>query len=149
MIYSATGGGRTFSKVMDKKKCSSSNKLVKGYVSSANACANKCNGDSSMFTYATREFGSAAECSSNGCKCVCEKGATDGGTCSYSDDNNYKLYKYIGSTIFQTYFVLLLDIPQYANIALLLLRSSTRSTINKNVICERICKISKFIRFWS
>ena len=81
----------------------------KGYLSDVDSCAEACNGESSMFTFGTNDFG-FKKCRYNetihdtlydGCECRCQLLAHPNGTCEkgLSGSPGYRLYKIQKGTI--------------------------------------------------
>ena len=92
--------------VADKTECRGSEKDM-GYISTADECSKKCKGQSSMFSFGTRDYGDS-RCGFTGCKCFCETSASMDGTCSQVSHNGYRLYKYkTDGKISFVYFVLI------------------------------------------
>ena len=61
-------------------------------IKTAEECANKCSGLSSMFAFGTNDFGTQ-RCDLNGfCKCICETSATKEGFCHQMSHSGYRLY---------------------------------------------------------
>ena len=87
-----------WAKIADKKECGGSEES-KGTKKTLEECAKSCKGISSLFIYATNDFGSKY-CKTNGmedCPCYCETSSTDG-RCKMGqliDNGAYKLYKYV------------------------------------------------------
>ena len=83
-----------FQQVKDKTECTGDEE-DKGYLKRVEDCAINCNGVSSMFSYGTKKWGDS-RCNQDGCKCLCELGATSSGTCNEKNHLGYDLYKYTG-----------------------------------------------------
>ena len=66
-----------------------------------NQCASACEGESSLFVYATKDYGERV-CNSirkSGCDCYCQTQATPDGKCNQIDNSYFRLYAYTGNMI--------------------------------------------------
>ena len=82
-----------WSLVAEKQECSGS-EVYKGEVQTIEECGSICKGIASMFIFGTNDFGNN-QCFSDGCRCYCETGATDQGTCEIMNNHDgFRLYKY-------------------------------------------------------
>ena len=78
--------------VVEKEECSGSENY-KGYLQSVKECASTCEGIASMFAFGTNDFG-VSRCTEEGCKCLCETGATESGICDRQSHYGFRLYQY-------------------------------------------------------
>ena len=78
------------------KKCTFEQDSQHKCATSVKDCAMACNGVSSMFALGTNNFGTT-RCDENGCACLCERSASEDGSCSMVDHKGYILYKYTGT----------------------------------------------------
>ena len=85
-----------WSLVEEKKECTGE-EVNKGGKDSIDQCAMACSRLSSMFVFGTNDFGND-RCFSDGCKCICETGAKDDGTCDTVGHNGFRLYRYSTSS---------------------------------------------------
>ena len=89
--------------VSEKKECGGSEFHI-GALSTIDECSKSCYGRSSMFAFGTNDYGTI-RCWENGCSCYCETAASSEGTCSQSNHNGYRLYKYKTTGNFYTSFL--------------------------------------------
>ena len=88
--------------VAEKSKCQDDSEIDIETVSTLQECARVCKGISSMFAFGTNDF-EGDQCTSEGCKCLCEVSASKHGECTLLESLGYRLYRYVAKgTIFMT-----------------------------------------------
>ena len=83
--------------VANKKECTG-NEYSEMNFSTLSECAEFCKGPSvnaKMFAFGTNDYGANRCYSDEKCKCLCELAASSEGTCTQTNHNGYRLYRYI------------------------------------------------------
>ena len=91
--------GHDFTKIAVSKSCKDKH-VYKGYIKTADLCADECYGSSTVFVYGK----TSRRCNSGGCACWCITGATRGGTCLKPYSHSYfDTYRLNGNLICYSY----------------------------------------------